>query len=348
MKVARVIALGFVALLGFAVVHLLRESGYFKKIEPHFNGSCRPIFGMPGPEDITVRLDAGVAFISSTDRRARLAGKHTRGAIYALDLTVTAPEPVDLTRNFAHDFEPHGLSRFRDLDGHESLFVVSHPGDRQVIEIFDIEGGTLVHRETIEGEHLRSPNDVFAVGPRQFYATNDHKNPKGSVRTFEDFLRRAISDVVFFDGKEFHVVADQIAYPNGITGDVEGTSVFVASTTGRAVLRYDRDRKTGALLFRERFETNTGVDNLDWGPDGKIWIGAHPNMLAFLQNARDPKNLSPSQVLSLDPHSGALKEEFLSAGGNLSTSSVAAKFGSRLLIGSVFEDHILLCEIGGA
>jgi arylesterase/paraoxonase len=256
--------------------------------------------------------------------------------------------PVELTRDFAKDFRPHGISWFRDEDGRESLFVVSHPEDRHVVEIFEVEAGTLVHRETIEGELLRSPNDVFAVGARQFYATNDHRDPKGFWRVVEDFLRRAISDVVYFDGRTFEVVAQDVAYPNGVAGDPGGDSVFVASTTGRAVLRYRRDRETGALSLLERYDVETGVDNLDLGTDGRIWMGAHPNMLAFLRNARDPENLSPSQVLALDPRSGAVDEVFLSAGADLSTSSVGAAFGGRLLIGSVFENHVLLCEMGGA
>jgi arylesterase/paraoxonase len=344
MRVVWVVSASIALCLAYGVFDLLRDGGSFKTIEPHFAGTCRPIPGMPGPEDIVIRPDDGLAFVSSTDRRGRMTG----GAIHALDLNAIDPEPVELTRDFVRDFEPHGLSWFRDADGRESLFVVSHPAVGHVVEIFDIEGGALVHRETIEGELLRSPNDVFAVGRRKFYATNDHRNPRGFGRTLEDFFRRAISDVVYFDGMELRVVAEDIAYPNGITGDAEGASIFVASTTGRAVLRYDRDRETGALSFRESYDAGTGVDNLDRASDGRIWIGAHPNMLAFLKNARDPKNLSPSQVLRLDPGSGTIEEIFLSRGDDLSTSSVAATFGDRLVIGSVFENHVLLCEMGGA
>ena len=338
------LAAGVGILVGVGLFDVLRVGGAFKTIEPHFEGRCRPIPGMPGPEDVAIHPDTGIAFVSAYDRRAGAR----RGAIYALNLREADPVPVELTREFAGDFRPHGISWFRDEDGKESLFVVSHPEDRHVVEVFDVEAEAIVHRETMEGALLRSPNDVFAVGPRQFYATNDHRDPKGLWRAVEDFLRRAISDVVYFDGQTFEVVAEDVAYPNGIIGDPRGDSVFVASTTGRAVLRYRRDRETGALSLLERYDVGTGVDNLDLGADGRIWIGAHPNMLAFLRNARDPENLSPSQVLALDPGSGAIDEVFLSAGDDLSTSSVGAFYGNRLLIGSVFEDHVLLCETGGS
>ncbi len=78
--------------------------------------------------------------------------------------------------------------------------------------------------------------------------------------------------------------------------------------------------------------------------NGIFWMGAHPKMLAFSKNARDPANLSPSQVLTLDPSTGVFEEPFLSLGDDLSTSSVAAVYGRWMLIGSVFEEHVLLCD----
>jgi len=344
MKKLALVALVVVGLVGGVVLDLLHASGYFKTISPHFAGQCRPIGGMPGPEDITVNPDTGIAYISSTDRRARGAGRLTRGAIYALDLESPDPRPIELTGDFQPELQPHGLSLLRDPDGGASLFVVNHPGADHTVEIFDVRERKLAHRQTIRGDLLRSPNDVLAVGPRQFYVTNDHRHPAGWKRTASDFLRLADSDVVFFDGTGFRVVAEDIAYPNGITMSPDGRTVFVASTTERAILSYERNKATGTLSFRERFDVGTGVDNLEIGSDGAVWAGAHPQMLAFLKNARDPANLSPSQVLSLDPSTGAFQEQFLSLGDDLSTSSVAAVHGHWMLIGSVFEEHLLLCQ----
>ena len=344
MKKFVLVALLVVAFLGGFVLDAFRASGHFKTIDPHFDGRCQPVGGMPGPEDITVHPETGVAYISSSDRRALRAGKETQGAIYALDLESTEPRPIELTGQFASEFHPHGLSLFRGPEGEASLFVVSHPGNDHTVEVFDIRGEEFVHRETIRGELLRSPNDVLAVGPREFYVTNDHRHPKGWKRTAEELLRLADSDVVFFDGNEFRVVAEDIAYPNGITMSLDGRTVFVASTTARAILSYERDPESGGLSFRERFDAGTGVDNLEMDANGIFWMGAHPKMLAFSKNARDPANLSPSQVLTLDPSTGVFEEPFLSLGDDLSTSSVAAVYGRWMLIGSVFEEHVLLCD----
>ena len=100
MKKLAVVALLMVGLVVWFVVDLLNASGYFKTITPHFEGRCQPVGGMPGPEDITVDPESGVAYISSTDRRALRAGKVTEGAIYALDLESPEPRPVELTGQF--------------------------------------------------------------------------------------------------------------------------------------------------------------------------------------------------------------------------------------------------------
>jgi len=44
------------------------DSGEFRKIEPHFNGNCEPIFGLDGPEDIIIINDS-TAIISADPRR---------------------------------------------------------------------------------------------------------------------------------------------------------------------------------------------------------------------------------------------------------------------------------------
>ena len=201
MKKLALVAFVTLGLLAWFVLDTLQAAGHFKTIEPHFDGSCRPVGGMPGPEDITVHPDTGIAFISSTDRRAQRAGQAVRGAIYALDLGSTEPEPTKLITELGHGFQPHGLSLFRGPDDQESLFVVSHPDGRHTVEIFDVRAGALAHRETLTDELLRSPNDVLAVGPRQFYATNDHRHTTGFRRTAEDLLRRADSDIVYYDGE---------------------------------------------------------------------------------------------------------------------------------------------------
>src|SRR5262250_1332306 len=92
------VGLGVIVLLlgGFAV-WLFDAAGEFKRLEPHFDGTCRTVAGVVGAEDITIHPRTGVAYLSACDRRAALAGGPPRGAIYAYDLTAASPQPVNVT-----------------------------------------------------------------------------------------------------------------------------------------------------------------------------------------------------------------------------------------------------------
>ena len=79
-----------------------------------------------------------------------------------------------------------------------------------------------------------------------------------------------------------------------------------------------------------------------------LWVGSHPKLLTFVKYSKDPGVLSPSQVIKVEkkaPGQYDVKEIYLSHGQPLSGSSVAAVFENTLLIGSVFDEHFLLCNL---
>lgn len=349
-----IVVIVVVLAVGLWVLDFLGDAGSFKEIEPHFDGTCRAVGGVVGAEDIVVDREHGVAYISSSDRRAAARGEAVRGAIYSFDLDTPGAEPVRLLDDFDGDFRPHGISLWT-AEGEDDarLFVVNHPLTGDAIEIFAIREGSLEHLETIRGDLLLSPNDVAAVGPREFYVTNDHGNRSGLGRALEDYLRLKRANVAYYDGEGFRVVADGIAYANGVNVSPSGDEIYVAATTGRAIYRYARDQTSGDLALEERVDVGTGVDNIDVDRHGNLWVAAHPQMLRFLAHARDPAERSPSQVLWLEamprqggvgPNGERFLESYLSDGGELSGSSVGVAVGSRLLIGSVFEPHFLVCQ----
>lgn len=73
-------------------------------------------------------------------------------------------------------FNPHGISTFTDEDNTVYLLVVNHPDSSSTVEVFKFqeEERSLLHLKTIKHELLPSINDIAAVGPESFYATNDH------------------------------------------------------------------------------------------------------------------------------------------------------------------------------
>ena len=91
----------------------------------------------------------------------------------------------------------HGIDAWVDPKDPKSitLFLVSHPpqsaphqsavlGADSVVEIFTTTLGSheLNWVKTVRSDLIRTPNSVAAVGPRQFYVTNDHAHKVHWVR----------------------------------------------------------------------------------------------------------------------------------------------------------------------
>jgi arylesterase/paraoxonase len=337
-----------VLVVGGFTLQLLWAAGQFKTLGPHFDGSCTPIVGLIGAEDLTIHPRTGIAYISATDRRSVLAGGPGRGAIYAYDLKVDSPRLMNLTPAADEDFRPHGISLYVGDDGRDVLYVISHASGRHTIEIYDLVGIKLFRRGTLSDPLLVTPNDLVAVGRDRLYVTNDHANAAGFARTLEDYLRRSISTVVYYDGEGFVEAASGIRYPNGINVSGDGQTLYVGSTTGGSVLVFGIDPESGTLDERGEIPIGSGVDNIEVDEEGDLWIGAHPKLLTFVQHAGDASQLAPSQIIRVrEPDSDApvVEEIFLSLGADLSGSSVGAVYGDRLLVGAVLDDNILDCRM---
>ena len=339
-----------VVLVGF-VFKTLYDAGEFRDINPHFNGQVKVIGGVLSSEDITIHPQSAMAFISSDDRRAHQPGSTTRarqGAILGFDLSSSNPGLKNLTADFNKELNPHGISLWTAANGALSVFVVNHRRDGHFVEIFDYRSGNLIHRQSVSGALMHSPNDVLAVGDNTFYVTNDHGSTTELGRMFEDYLQLARSFVVFYDGENFRKVAEGLAYANGINMSPDGQTVYVAATVGQKIYVYDRNRNSGDLSQRTVIEAETGVDNIEIDSRGNLWIGSHPKLLTFVKHSKDPAVLSPSQVIKVEKKAGGhyeIREIYMSNGQPLSASSVAAVFKKNLLIGAVFEERFLLCTV---
>jgi len=348
MTYLKIIAFVIILVIIWRVVDTIRHAGEFKTIKSHFNGRCQKISGVVGAEDMTIHPQTGVAFISSSDRRALLRGEQPPGAIYAYDLKSTNPRLQNLTAAFEQELHPHGISLFIDENNAASIFVINHRRDGEYVEIFDARDSTLAHRESIRGELMTSPNDVAAVGPRSFYVTNDHGNVSALGRTVEEYLQLARSYLLYYDGQNFKKVAQDIAYANGVNVSHDGKTVYVAACVGRKINVYDRDVASGTLNFKNEIPLGTGVDNIELDAGGNLWAAAHPQLLTFTKHAKDPAKHSPSEILKISFGANGdykIEQIYLNAGEAISGSSAGAVFERKLLIGSVFEKHFLACEM---
>lgn len=361
------------ALLIGRVVFTLVVAGEFRDVATFGTEGCKQLPGVVGGEDIVVDAQAasaadsgpaGVFWVAADDRRAAQDTPNGRGRLYRIGADdpaardVTPAEPVAL--------HPHGLGLFRHAAAAggasignvtATLAVVNHRGGGvfdtrdDAVELFDVvDDATLRHRASVQDPQLRPMNDVVPVDADRFYATIDHGHAEGALRSVEDFARMAWSGVVYWDGKAARRVADGLRYANGIAASADGATIWVAATTDTAVIGYDRDAATGDLRERVRIATGTGVDNIQLDEAGDLWLGAHPKLVTFLRHARDPAVRSPSQVLRIDGRSHAVQVVLADDGTQLSGSAAATPLtlrdGSRrLLVGPVFDPHLLDCRL---
>jgi arylesterase/paraoxonase len=122
--------------------------------------ACDAVSGVIGPEDITVDRRRGIAYLSSNDSRAAMQGRTVPGALYSY-----APGERRLTRLFsAEDFHPHGISLLLGQQDPDLLYVVNHPTETtHRIEVFEVDGDSAHHVESLTDPLLSSPNDVLAI-----------------------------------------------------------------------------------------------------------------------------------------------------------------------------------------
>lgn len=304
--------------------------------------------GIHGPEDLTIDQERGWMYISSDDRRARLAGEESRGAIYLANLLKGSITIEKVSPELPFEFNPHGISLYKSSLGIERLFVVNHRSSGHFVEIFDVKAGNLTHLESISAPALYSPNDLVAVGIRSFYVTNDHGPEQGISRFMADLLRRPTGSVGYFDGQSFRIVVRELRYPNGIQVSPDANFIIVAETTGKKIRSFRREFVSGRLQQIHQLNLHTGLDNLEWVSEEELLIAAHPNMLAFMRHAQSASKPSPSQVLSLKFHAdkGFYEpgEVIRASGKTFSGSSTATAFGNRLYIGNVFEPAIWVVD----
>ena len=97
----------------------------------------------------------------------------------------------------------------------------------------------------------------------------------------------------------------------------------------------------------DEYEADTFIDNIELDDAGNLWIGSHPKALAFARHQKKQKKLSPSQVIkiTLNDDEDIVEEIFLNDGESLSGSSVATIYGNQLLIGPVFDERFLHCQM---
>ncbi|MEO1655648.1 MAG: SMP-30/gluconolactonase/LRE family protein, partial [Bacteroidota bacterium] len=337
-------------MLCFLLGYIFYSTGFFRSIENRFNGQVAHKIPIPGVEDLQISYEDHFALLSSDDRAARRDGHSQAGHLYYLDLRDPKSPLLQLTQDLPFQFYPHGISMVKIGENKYRIFAINHvPQARRVensIEVFDLEGKRLSHIKTLKDPKMISPNDLVALDGERFYFSNDHGDTQGLRRLAEDYLAWGASNVVYFDGSDYKVVAENLAYANGINFDQKNQRLFVASTRKFFVRVFDV-QEDGSLEKIEDIPCGTGVDNIEFGPEGRIWIGCHPSLLTFVSYAQAKRDISPSEIIRLDYQGkGDYQKDiiYLNDGQAISACSVAAPYEDMILVGAVMDTHFLILQ----
>ncbi|KAM3614101.1 uncharacterized protein V6R79_010196 [Siganus canaliculatus] len=341
------------ALIGERIVNL-RRLALSNKVQRQIHlPNCVPLKNTDfGSEDITF-LENGLAFISSG---LRFYGfemhQDVTGKIFVLDINDPKLQPVELRMPSDFDqesFIPHGISAYTDpSDGTVYLFVVNHPQFGSQVEKFRFveKDFSLVHLKTIKHDLLYSVNDIVAVGVDSFYATNDHYFTSPLMRlVVETLLAQPWCNVVYYSPKEVKIVSQGYYLANGINISPDKGYIYVADMFPRTVNVLER-RQDNTLVPVKSLRVDALVDNIEVDPQtGDVWLGCIPNAWkSFEVDTDDPAGSEIYRIQNILSDKPVVTLVYADDGKVVQGSTVAARYGGKLLIGAGFHKGIC-CDL---
>ena len=334
--------------------------------------------GGAGPEDIAIDRASGIAYISATDRWAVFGKKNPQnpdalnrpGRLYALPLDVTPLQTREITpadfqdrpNDRRTDFQPHGISLIDTKDG-KLLFVINHlrtwSGDgwddpiKNRIDIVKVAGTaramlmrSISETPPVDSKPLLvSPNDIAALDENRFFVTNEHGGEAVFWALLGDMFRINHGTLLFYDGSKFHKLRD-IPMANGVAVAQKAgeNRLYVTSSMTGQVMEFTWSREPTALTLVKSTSTGTGLDNIDVGPDSAPYVAGHPQPLRLILYRLGWAKSSPSQVVRLG---GANGDRMIYEDPDGAAASVAAVYKNKILLGSIFDDKVKVCDLKG-
>jgi arylesterase/paraoxonase len=338
------------------VVRFLTVSGAFAEIEPQPLAGCtsQPL---PGPAaDLEIDRATGIAYLSVLDRRSLGENALIVGSIQKLDLNQAGAQPMPATAGDPPGFRPQGLSLWLHTEGPRRLFVVNRPLDadereQQTVEVFEEQSdGLFHHQKTLSDALFVHASDVAAVGPDQFYLSNDSGARNFVTRTVEVLFQTAWSNVVYYDGAHASVAVSDRSMATGLTASADGLRLYVAEAGARQILIFDRDPDTGSLYWSSLIEVPGAPERLDIAQDGALWVAVQPNTWARMRSLSST-SVAPTMILTMaSPVNGFSKPQriYVNDGSEFSGGTVSAAHRGRVILGSATESRLMICEVAAA
>jgi arylesterase/paraoxonase len=312
-----------------------------RDIDEHFAGTCTSFELSGSGEDIQIDRARGLAYISLFDRQALAKGDPVEpGDIVRIDLNRDPAEAASALLD-GPDLRPHGISLFIDQAGVRHLFVINHPEDRatgeeKIERYLEEEPGLFRHQETFMSPLITRANDLVAVGKRRFYVAQDVDRKGGEKLTA----------LVYCNGSDYRIIADDIQSGGGINASADYGTLYIAETGAKRVRAVGLDPSNGSVTTTQYIDLGTSPDNIDVDEDGSLWVGAHSNVAALVMHFIIGSK-APTQIVRIDMGGTQpqVEEVYLNAGEQISAGSVGATYANKLLVGSITDRKVLICEM---
>ncbi|XP_051261572.1 serum paraoxonase/arylesterase 2 [Dicentrarchus labrax] len=340
------------ALLGERVVNFRKRTLASNELVQNHLPNCVALKNLDyGSEDITI-LRNGLAFISTGLKYPGMPVSDVAAKIFTLDMQNPRMKPVELRmpRNFdLESFNPHGISVYTDpSDDTIYLFVVNHPDQKSQVELFkfDEDNLSLAYLKTIKHELLHSVNDIVAVGVESFYATNDHYFTHEILKWFvEALLAQPWTNVVYYSPEEVKVVSEGYYSANGINISPDKRHIYVVDLFDHNVHVLER-KEDNTLVSVKSVAVGSLCDNVEVEPEtGDLWLGCHPNgWKLFMFDLKDPPGSEVIHIQNIHSDQPVVTQVYADNGDVIMGSSVAATYGGKLLIGTVFHKAVC-CDL---
>ena len=135
---------------------------------------------------------------------------------------------------------------------------------------------------------------------------------------------------------------------NGITTNDDRSKIFVVDLPAKHVVVFAKKTKRGHLIFDHVIDLPYAVDNIEYQSNGDLLIGTIP-ILHIAADAKGPQDPVPGGMLVASPKGSSgqdwtLSHPLVHDGTKMSQVSAAARFGDRVVLGSPYDNGILVCE----
>lgn len=329
-----------ILILGIYIFFLLKDAGSFKEIHNKSLPFCKSLSAY-GAEDIAEIEDTDYLVFTSDPReypRSKATGSLKFYSKAKEDFTyfqqIGVPEL----------FYPHGID-IKKFDNTYIAAVVNHPTlDSTTIETFNID---IIHKEirhlkTYESSSFTTGNDVVLISPTEVIMTEDFGSNNHFFNSLTQYLRISTGGMLYLDlqSQQTKKVGPALFYGNGLIYDHNKKMIYVSEMLGRKILALQWNGQD--LELKNEISLPHAIDNLTFQNDNILAAG-HPKLLSLKKMRDNRTEKSASVVLQIKKDFTKMEELYQNNGSELASSSVAFRYDNKILIGTVFDNHVLLC-----